>query len=308
MATKIFSSRPAGRKTKFRRKQAAAAASAPPSPPPAQRPLPQLPRWTLPFLWMSTVSITSPISRFDTQSSLFKLSVRCCRSFCDRYLSSVPISSCTNPFHQFSSRLQSFHHMFSSFLDLSCCRSRPSRFTFDSSGSFILIFLSGAWLIPPVIFSLVVSVLTTNFFVFLICSSHMLTIWFPQMVDSAVAMLPELVRSLTLGLPSRTPSQAARLNYVGMARKWEEEQDRRAQGGMAWMYSWEYMAGSKLLGRRGIRRSVSGPGLLGDEMRLMISSHSRTPSSTCLWSVSDQFSWNSEDYMLMRKQRRIDST
>jgi hypothetical protein len=74
MATKIFPSRPAGRKTKIRRKQAAAAASAPPSPPPAQRPLPQLPRWTLPFLWMSTVSINSLISRFDTQSSLFKLS------------------------------------------------------------------------------------------------------------------------------------------------------------------------------------------------------------------------------------------
>ena len=154
----------------------------------------------------------------------------------------------------------------------------------------------------------VVSIVITNLSVILIGSSHLLTIWFPQMVDSAVAMLPELVRSLTLGLPSRTPSQAARLNYVEMARKWEEEQDRRAQGGMAWMYSWEYMAGSKLLGRRGIRRSVSGPRLLGHKLRLMLFSHSRTPSSTCLWSVSDQFSWSSEDYMLIRKQRRIDFT
>ena len=69
MATKIFSSRPAGRKTKFRRKQAAAAASAPPSPPPAQRPLPQLPRWTLPFLWMSTVSMTSQLDVLKVSSS-----------------------------------------------------------------------------------------------------------------------------------------------------------------------------------------------------------------------------------------------
>jgi hypothetical protein len=110
------------------------------------------------------------------------------------------------------------------------------------------------------------------------------------MVDSAVSVLPELVRSLTLGLPSRTPSQAARLNYVEMVHKWEEEQDRRAQGGMAWMYSWEYMAGSKLLGRRGIRCSVSGPRLLGHKWRLMLFSHSRTSSLTSLWSVCDQLS------------------
>lgn len=90
------------------------------------------------------------------------------------------------------------------------------------------------------------------------------------MVDSAVAVLPELVRSLTLGLPSCTPSQAVCLNYVKMVRKWEEEQDRRAQSGMAWMYSWEYIAGSKLSGRRGIRRSVSGPRLLRHKLRLML--------------------------------------
>lgn len=147
----------------------------------------------------------------------------------------------------------------------------------------------------------VVSMVTTNLSIVLICSSHMLTICSHQMVDSAVAVLPELVRSLTLGLPSRTPSQAARLNYIEMARKWEEEQDRRAQGGMAWMYSWEYMAGSKLLGRRGIRRSVSGP-RLRHKLRLMFFSHSRTPSSTCLWSVCDRPSWSNAG-LLTRKQR-----
>ena len=77
------------------------------------------------------------------------------------------------------------------------------------------------------------------------------------MVTAAVCFLPDLFCKLTLGPPSRSTTQKTRTSYWGMVRKWEDEQDRRAQGGMAWLYTWEYLAGEKLLDHQGIRRSVS---------------------------------------------------
>ncbi|PMD32581.1 hypothetical protein L207DRAFT_518501 [Hyaloscypha variabilis F] len=62
---------------------------------------------------------------------------------------------------------------------------------------------------------------------------------FNQMISAAVAFLPEMLRSLSLGSPCRTPSQQAQTHHEGMVRKWEAEQRRRARGGMAWLYDWE---------------------------------------------------------------------
>lgn len=61
-------------------------------------------------------------------------------------------------------------------------------------------------------------------------------IWMTTTVTAAGCFLPDLFCKLTLGPPSRSTTHETRTRYWGMVRKWEEEQDRRAQGGMAWLY------------------------------------------------------------------------
>ena len=60
--TRLYLSRPAGRKTKIRLQQAAA-----PPPPPAQLPLPKQPRWSLPLVWMTTVRYAFSSSQTSSQ-------------------------------------------------------------------------------------------------------------------------------------------------------------------------------------------------------------------------------------------------
>jgi len=110
-------------------------------------------------------------------------------------------------------------------------------------------------------------------------------IWMTTMVTAAVCFLPDLFCKLALGPPSRSTAHETKTRYWGMVRKWEDEQDRRAQGGMAWLYTWEYLAGDKLLDHQGIRRSVSVRNHLV-QCILTLASRSRAPPWTCWPSVS----------------------